>query len=330
MDTTADLQDRWTDLYRKTLPALAKSRDSAQPRWPVFLDHCFARIILDNAIGISKPWAEVLKAPAVKNMNTSQLIAAIELGEKIATGEVNLVELDERSLELRGKKSKTNGAKRKKSVGDVEPDESLTSFGTTGLSAKHQRLDTEAEDGTISKYFVSTPQKVVKHTPVSSASTKSHKRAKLEPRKEFKVVNTTEPSKPPTIAKFTSDQDPLLLISASDSLTTFRKEVLSVLAGVPKGHWTTYAAMSDYITRTSHKTCARAIGNAMRNNPFAPVVPCHRVLAADGSIGGFGGSWGESGEHAKEKVNLLRAEGVRFDGKGKAVGMPWKAWDDGK
>ncbi|KAJ4358459.1 uncharacterized protein N0V89_003042 [Didymosphaeria variabile] len=75
--------------------------------------------------------------------------------------------------------------------------------------------------------------------------------------------------------------------------------------------------MSDYITLTSHKTCARAVGNAMRNNPFAPEVPCHRILAADGTLGGFGGHWGEQGKYASRKHELLEEEGVRFDSRNK-------------
>lgn len=61
----------------------------------------------------------------------------------------------------------------------------------------------------------------------------------------------------------------------------------------------------------------------MRNNPFAPAVPCHRVLAANGSVGGFGGEWGPEGRFAGEKVKLLREEGVRFDGGGRVVGGVW-------
>lgn len=65
------------------------------------------------------------------------------------------------------------------------------------------------------------------------------------------------------------------------------------------------------------------MGNALRNNPFAPAVPCHRVVAADGGIGGFGGEWGAEGRFAAEKVRLLRGEGVRFDGRGRVVGGVW-------
>ena len=82
--------------------------------------------------------------------------------------------------------------------------------------------------------------------------------------------------------------------------------------------------MSDYVTKTSHKTCARAVGNAMRNNPFAPEVPCHRVLANDGTLGGFCGYWGEGGKFASKKHELLYEEGVRFDSRGKVKGPPFK------
>ena len=68
------------------------------------------------------------------------------------------------------------------------------------------------------------------------------------------------------------------------------------------------------------------MGNALRNNPFAPTVPCHRVLAADGGIGGFGGEWGVEGRFAEEKKRLLRGEGVRFDGRGRVVGGVWRGF----
>lgn len=64
----------------------------------------------------------------------------------------------------------------------------------------------------------------------------------------------------------------------------------------------------------------------MRNNPFAPTVPCHRVLASNGMLGGFGGSWGEEGQFAGEKKRLLREEGVKFDGRGKVVGEPFRGF----
>ena len=90
----------------------------------------------------------------------------------------------------------------------------------------------------------------------------------------------------------------------------------------------------------------------MRNNPFAPEVPCHRVLAGDGGIGGFGGEWekgsgvgkkglgkgkvvgmgiGRSalGGKQREKMEMLRGEGVGFDGNGRVVGRVWDGFWDG-
>lgn len=60
----------------------------------------------------------------------------------------------------------------------------------------------------------------------------------------------------------------------------------------------------------------------MRRNPFAPLVPCHRVVATGGALGGFKGEWPKNGEGITldEKRRLLRAEGVKFDGGGRVVG----------
>jgi methylated-DNA-[protein]-cysteine S-methyltransferase len=52
----------------------------------------------------------------------------------------------------------------------------------------------------------------------------------------------------------------------------------------------------------------RAVGQALKNNPFAPEVPCHRVVASDGSLGGFMGK--TKGVEMDKKVRLLASEGV--------------------
>jgi methylated-DNA-[protein]-cysteine S-methyltransferase len=69
----------------------------------------------------------------------------------------------------------------------------------------------------------------------------------------------------------------------------------------------TYAALGRRIGCRS----PRAIGQALRTNPFAPRVPCHRVIASDLSPGGFNGR--TSGRALDKKLRLLAAEGVRFD-----------------
>ncbi|KAI6906804.1 hypothetical protein KC327_g147 [Hortaea werneckii] len=297
------LREKWNELYKQRLPALAKARDPVQPTWPVFLDHCFARIVLDNAIGKDKPWTEVVKSPAVKNMSEDQLRTAIDLAERLASGKADLVALDERSLEVRGKRSK----KRK-----VEGE-------GTRSSPKKRKNDT----GTISSYFLPSPSSPPKHHSESKSpqakTTKDTSNQTTSP----KPTNTQHSTKEPSEMQSRLDR------IASSNLTPFRKLTLSLLCQIPRGQFTTYAALSDHISRTSHKTCARAVGNAMRHNPFAPGVPCHRVLAADGSLGGFGGEWGAQGKFADEKVRLLGEEGVRFDGRGRVRGRPFRGFEGG-
>ena len=61
------------------------------------------------------------------------------------------------------------------------------------------------------------------------------------------------------------------------------------------------------------------VGNALRNNPFSPHVPCHRVIASNAFIGGFVGEWGKdhkTGTRYDQKVSILSQEGVHFDSKG--------------
>lgn len=89
---------RWRALVGETLPEAARDRRD----WPVALDHCFARILLDNACG--RPWHEVVRAPAWRHMPTEQLARAVALGEAVLAGAANLAALNRRSLTLRGKR----------------------------------------------------------------------------------------------------------------------------------------------------------------------------------------------------------------------------------
>lgn len=303
------LRARWKHLYATHLPALALSRDPAQPKWPVHLDHCFARIILDNAIGLDRPWNQAIKSPAVRTMTGEQLKCALDLGERVASGEADLVELNEVSLGLRGKK----GGKEVKSEARV------------GEKRK-------VADVSISKYFA--PKAGDKELELKGDEMLSQKRVKLEEEEEkpskFHSPESDKDHDKPTTMKYSSEGDSMAAqiarITSSPTLTPFRKQTLTLLCRIPRGHWSTYQAMSDHITATSHKTCARAVGNAMRNNPFAPDVPCHRILSSDGSIGGFGGHWGAEGKFAGEKRELLREEGVMFDSKGKVKGRAFRGF----
>ena len=80
----------------------------------------------------------------------------------------------------------------------------------------------------------------------------------------------------------------------------FHRQVLRELALVPFGEVTTYGALAAKVGKPS---AARAIGGAMNRNPIPIVLPCHRVIGANGSLTGYAGG-------LDRKVQLLRLEGV--------------------
>ena len=71
----------------------------------------------------------------------------------------------------------------------------------------------------------------------------------------------------------------------SKEITPFQRRVYLELLNVPKGETITYGELAHRIGCRS----AQAVGQALKRNPFAPEVPCHRVIASDGSPGGFHG-----------------------------------------
>ena len=90
------------------------------------------------------------------------------------------------------------------------------------------------------------------------------------------------------------------------AVSSFQRRVYTALRRVPRGRVTTYKRLAEAIGCGS----PRAVGQALRRNPFAPDVPCHRVIASDLTLGGFRG--GRDGAAARRKRQLLSAEGVRF------------------
>ena len=90
---------------------------------------------------------------------------------------------------------------------------------------------------------------------------------------------------------------------------SFNQEIYKLLKKVPKGKITTYKMLAEALGTKAY----RAVGQAMRCNPHAPIVPCHRVVKSDGSIGGFSGSTNPNGKEIKRKINMLRKEGVKVD-----------------
>ncbi|NVD44066.1 GCN5-related N-acetyltransferase [Qipengyuania atrilutea] len=89
------LLEEWLQLTREAMPALAKRR-----RWPVRFDHCFQRILLDNAVG--GRWYDHIESPAYRNASDAQLRDAIALGKAAIKGNEDLAALNRKSLEWRG------------------------------------------------------------------------------------------------------------------------------------------------------------------------------------------------------------------------------------
>jgi methylated-DNA-[protein]-cysteine S-methyltransferase len=89
-------------------------------------------------------------------------------------------------------------------------------------------------------------------------------------------------------------------------LTTFQRKAYTVARAIPPGKTLTYGEVASAL---GDPGLARAVGQAMGHNPFAPVVPCHRVLAAGNQPGGFSAVGG-----AATKLRMLAKEGALTNG----------------
>ena len=83
--------------------------------------------------------------------------------------------------------------------------------------------------------------------------------------------------------------------------TKFQNKVYELCSKVPKGKVTTYKAIAEAMGTKAY----RAVGQALNRNPYAPKVPCHRVISSDGSLGGFATG-------IKNKAKLLKKEGIKI------------------
>ena len=84
--------------------------------------------------------------------------------------------------------------------------------------------------------------------------------------------------------------------------TKFQLKVWKYLIKIPKGTVKTYKQVAIAINKPKS---ARAVANACAKNPYAPKIPCHRVIRSDGALGGYSGRGG-----IKLKLKLLRSEKV--------------------
>ncbi|OGI63585.1 6-O-methylguanine DNA methyltransferase [Candidatus Nomurabacteria bacterium RIFCSPHIGHO2_01_FULL_40_12] len=86
--------------------------------------------------------------------------------------------------------------------------------------------------------------------------------------------------------------------------TIFQKKVWRALCDIPKGKTITYKELAKKIGRPRS---ARAVANAVGANPMTIIIPCHRVVRTNGTLGGYSGKGG-----IKTKQALLRKEGVKI------------------
>ena len=91
--------------------------------------------------------------------------------------------------------------------------------------------------------------------------------------------------------------------------TEFQKLVLRAEHRIPRGSISTYQLIAAYLGK---KNGARAVGNALANNPFPLIVPCHRAIRSDRHLGGYQGG-------IEMKRALLEMEGMHFDDTGRVA-----------
>jgi len=87
--------------------------------------------------------------------------------------------------------------------------------------------------------------------------------------------------------------------------TAFQISVWRAMELIPRGKVTSYGAIAHYLGTKA----VRAVGSAVGKNPYAPEVPCHRVIRGDGKIGNYSG-----GEGTPTKIKLLTQEGIGIEG----------------
>lgn len=91
----------------------------------------------------------------------------------------------------------------------------------------------------------------------------------------------------------------------------FSQRVLNLTRKIPKGKVTTYKNIAE---KLNTRAC-RAVGNALRHNDKPIIIPCHRVIKSDGTVGGYSGK-----KNSNKKIQFLRKEGVEIR-KGKVVDL---------
>ena len=107
--------------------------------------------------------------------------------------------------------------------------------------------------------------------------------------------------------KYFDGKDPGAVPPVCLRSTPFRRVVWETLLTIPYGETMSYGQVAGIVARQLGvaRMSAQAVGSAVGHNPIAVIIPCHRVIAADGSLGGFSAG-------VERKAWLLRHEGVKI------------------
>jgi len=165
---------------------------------------------------------------------------------------------------------------------------------THGLVALDQLVSAEAFAERLERRFGTQPVGLAEAPPGSAAV--AHLRAGLDAVEAFLDGDLGALERLPIDLKDRAGWDRL---------------VLAAVRGIPPGSTASYGEVARMIGKPG---AARAVGGAVGRNPIGLVIPCHRVIAGDGSIGGYGGGWWGGRQAGLElKRELLAREGVNVE-----------------
>ena len=168
----------------------------------------------------------------------------------------------------------------------------------------HQKLDgiwyaaALGDDKVFATNFGSNESKVVKQLLESLPYNAPFQMAEKSNRFAEKLLTTLK-------SMFAGQDIPSDFKCEMAHLPKYSKKVLGVLAKVPVGYVTTYGALAK-----ATGGGPRAVGNVMAANPFAPLIPCHRVVRSDFTLGGYGG-----GLNTKRRILKREDRGYREESK---------------
>ena len=107
------------------------------------------------------------------------------------------------------------------------------------------------------------------------------------------------------LKEYFAGKKPVTKVPLSPEGTDFQQAVWKILLKIPYGKTITYGDIAAKLSSNGVKGSAQAVGGAVGHNPISLLIPCHRVLGADGSLTGYAGG-------TEKKLALLELEGINY------------------